>query len=83
MKPENVPKTVLDQFDEMKKKHPDAVLLFRAGDHYETTVRTRSKPSRYLVLNWNQGKSEANRPMSHVSSTMPLILTFQSSSVPG
>lgn len=26
---------VLTQFDKMKSKHPDAVLLFRAGDFYE------------------------------------------------
>ena len=24
------------QYEEMKKKHPDAILLFRVGDFYET-----------------------------------------------
>ena len=27
--------TLLDQYDQMKSKHPDAVLLFRVGDFYE------------------------------------------------
>ncbi len=33
-KEESVP--ILKQYDEMKKKHSDAVLLFRVGDFYET-----------------------------------------------
>lgn len=28
--------TLLEQYKEMKRKHPDAVLLFRVGDFYET-----------------------------------------------
>lgn len=28
--------TILKQYEEMKQKHPDAVLLFRVGDFYET-----------------------------------------------
>lgn len=27
--------TILKQYKEMKQKHPDAILLFRAGDFYE------------------------------------------------
>lgn len=27
--------TIIKQFHEMKRKHPDAVLLFRVGDFYE------------------------------------------------
>lgn len=41
VKPEKDPKDVLprnirEQYDQMKAKHPDAVLLFRVGDFYET-----------------------------------------------
>lgn len=50
MKSENVPKTVLDQFDEMKKKHPDAILLFRAGDRYETYRQDAVKAKQILGL---------------------------------
>ena len=33
----NVTQTpILKQYEEMKKKHPDAILLFRVGDFYET-----------------------------------------------
>ena len=28
--------TLMQQYDEIKKKHPDAILLFRVGDFYET-----------------------------------------------
>ena len=30
------PTPLMKQYEEMKKKHPDAVLLFRVGDFYET-----------------------------------------------
>lgn len=30
-----VPQSLIEQYQEMKKKHPDAVLLFRCGDFYE------------------------------------------------
>lgn len=32
---EKQPKTLLEQFDELKKQYPDAMLLFRCGDYYE------------------------------------------------
>lgn len=33
----NITKTpLMKQYEEMKRKHPDAVLLFRVGDFYET-----------------------------------------------
>lgn len=32
----NNSKSVITQYEEMKHKHPDAVLLFRVGDFYET-----------------------------------------------
>ena len=33
-KPAETP--LMKQYYEMKKKHPDAILLFRVGDFYET-----------------------------------------------
>ena len=32
---------MMKQFFNLKAKHPDAVLLFRCGDFYETTARMR------------------------------------------
>lgn len=42
--------TVLKQFDEMKKKHPDAILLFRTGDYYETYRQDAHKAKQILEL---------------------------------
>ena len=36
------------QFDDMKKKHPDAMLLFRTGDFYE--IYRQDADSIYLPL---------------------------------
>lgn len=36
MEPVSKPTPLMKQYEEMKKKHPDAVLLFRVGDFYET-----------------------------------------------
>ena len=46
-KASNAP-TVLKQFDEMKAKHPDAILLFRVGDFYETYKQDAVKASQIL-----------------------------------
>ena len=37
-KPKPKPSKLLEQFKAMKEKHPDAVLLFRVGDFYESYV---------------------------------------------
>ncbi len=42
--------TVFRQFDEMKQKHPDSVLLFRAGDKYETYRQDAIKAKQILGL---------------------------------
>lgn len=42
--------SVMKQFDEMKKKHPDAILLFRAGNYYETYREDAIKAKQILGL---------------------------------
>lgn len=42
---------MMKQFEEMKKKHPDAVLLFRVGDFYESYKQDAEKASKILDLN--------------------------------
>ena len=42
--------TLMRQFDEMKKKHPDAVLLFRAKDEYLTYRQDAVKAKQILGL---------------------------------
>ncbi len=43
-----MPRQSWKQFDEMKAKHPDAILLFRAGDFYETYRQDAVKASQIL-----------------------------------
>ena len=41
---------ILQQFDNLKKKHPDAVLLFRYGDFYETFKQDAVKAAAVLAI---------------------------------
>lgn len=51
----NPPTTVMEQFDGMKAKHPDAILLFRVGDFYETYKQDAVKASQILgITNTNR-----------------------------
>lgn len=43
--------TIIKQYHEMKQKHPDAVLLFRVGDFYETYNEDAVYASDALGLN--------------------------------
>lgn len=40
--------TILNQYKEMKAKHPDAILLFRVGDFYETFGEDAIETSKIL-----------------------------------
>ena len=41
---------LLEQYNEMKKKHPDAILLFRVGDFYETFKEDAVRSSEILGI---------------------------------
>ncbi len=41
--------SVMDQFDRMKEKHPDALLLFRTGNTYETYRQDAKNHLKYSV----------------------------------
>lgn len=41
---------ILKQFLELKKKHPDALLLFRCGDFYETYMQDARDSSKVLGI---------------------------------
>lgn len=43
--------SVLEQYDSMKSKHPDAILLFRAGDFYEAYRDDAKRAGKILDLN--------------------------------
>ena len=50
MAKEIVETPLMKQYFEMKAKHPDAVLLFRVGDFYETYKEDAERASRILGL---------------------------------
>ena len=43
-------KTILEQYKELKEKHPDAVILFRCGDFYETYQEDAKTASKVLGI---------------------------------
>lgn len=56
-KVQNVP-PILIQFKELKEKHPDALLLFRAGDYYESYMEDAKKVSTILGLSLDKSKDK-------------------------
>jgi len=54
LKPDYIPvksnSPTMKQYDEMKKKHPDAILLFRVGDFYETFAEDAQAASEILGI---------------------------------
>lgn len=56
-KVQNVP-PILIQFKELKEKHPDALLLFRAGDYYEAYMEDAKKVSTILGLPLDKSKDK-------------------------
>ena len=43
-------KTIIEQFKKLKEKYPDAVILFRCGDFYETYMDDAITASRVLGI---------------------------------
>lgn len=49
---------ILTQYKELKEKHPDAMLLFRAGDFYEAYMEDAKKASKILSLPLEKSKDK-------------------------
>ena len=49
---------ILSQFKSIKEKHPDAMLLFRRGDFYETYMDDAEKSSRILGITLTKNSKE-------------------------
>lgn len=77
---------IMKQFDKLKAKHPDAILLFRTGDFYETYRNDAVKASRILGITLtsnNKVKDKDGRPLeTAVFLTTPSTPICPSSSVP-
>lgn len=58
---------ILKQFLDLKKKHPDALLLFRCGDFYETYMQDADKASKTLGITLtrsNKVKDTEGKPLA-------------------
>lgn len=58
---------MLRQFLDLKKKHPDALLLFRCGDFYETYKEDAEKSSKILGITLTRStktKDETGKPLA-------------------
>lgn len=58
---------ILKQFLDLKKKHPDALLLFRCGDFYETYMQDADKASKTLGITLtrsNKAKDTEGKPLA-------------------
>ena len=63
----NTETPLLKQFNEVKKKHPDALLLFRCGDFYETYMHDAEEASKILGITLtrrNGVKDKDGKPLS-------------------
>ena len=58
---------MLKQFLDLKSKHPDALLLFRTGDFYETYKEDAEKASKILGITLTKStktKDEQGKPLA-------------------
>ena len=58
---------MLKQFLDLKKKHPDALLLFRCGDFYETYQKDAEKASKILGITLTRSsktKDQDGKPLA-------------------
>lgn len=75
---------LIAQYHEMKRKHPDAILLFRVGDFYETFAEDAQFAAEILNITLTRrcGSTKANRFISQVSPIMHSTPTFRNLSEP-
>lgn len=74
--PSKRPISIENQFKEMKKKHPDALLLFRVGDFYETFHEDAEKAAEVLGITiTKRGKTMLAGFPHHALDTYLLKLT--------
>ena len=65
-KQQQQPEPVIKQFLDLKKKHPDALLLFRIGDFYETYKQDAVKSSEILGITLTRSstrKDDEGKPL--------------------
>ena len=66
-KQEKAERLMLKQFLDLKKKHPDALLLFRCGDFYETYQKDAEKAAKILGITLTRSsktKDQDGKPLA-------------------
>lgn len=80
------PSPILKQYLDLKKKHPDAILLFRCGDFYETYMQDAEKASKVLGITLTRSSKSKNpegKPLAMAGfRIMHSTVTCQNLSVP-
>lgn len=78
---QNQEKSLLESYNWMKSKHPDAVLLFRAGDNYESYKEDAKRIGRTLNTSISkQAVSDMGNihivtfPMSDLDMNLPKLI---------
>ena len=76
--PNKAQQLMMKQYDDLKEKHPDAMMLFRVGDFYETYKEDAQKASRLLNLTLtkrNDDKTEmVTFPYHALDSYLPRLI---------
>lgn len=70
-------KTIIEQYDNIKEKHPDALLLFHRYDFYETYLDDAEKTAKILGLTLtkrNEGIVMASFPRQALDAYLPKLL---------
>lgn len=69
---------IIKQYQELKKKHPDALLLFRCGDFYETYFEDAKKASEILGITLTRrsksGEEMAGFPYHALDTYLPKLI---------
>lgn len=77
-----MPQVNLKQYEEIKMKHPDAILLFRNGDNYESYAEDADKVSKSLKFDKAIGLESDSKnqvdivsfPSSNLDTVLPNLI---------
>ena len=64
---------MMKQFYSFKAKHPDALLLFRCGDFYETYSEDAVEASRVLGITLTKRNNKGNTDATEMASVFPIM----------
>ena len=74
--PDEIQVRRMKQFEELKLKHPESILLFRNGDFYESFGKDAEKASLILGITLNQKDMGNGKNMSYAMFPAPALDTY-------